>query len=82
MDRTWGAHLDWTMHHITNLHVCHHIFSTMPFYHHEEATRAMAPILGKYRLYDATPIPLAVWRISSMCHVVDDEGDVVFYKAQ
>ena len=33
VDRSFGWLLDRTLHHITDTHVCHHLFSKMPFYH-------------------------------------------------
>mmetsp|Transcript_18654 Transcript_18654/g.59426 ORF Transcript_18654/g.59426 Transcript_18654/m.59426 type:complete len:404 (-) Transcript_18654:160-1371(-) len=80
VDRSFGSVLDHTFHRIADLHVCHHLFSRMPFYHHEEATKAMLPILGKYYMRDTTPIPMALWRAWTQCKYVEDEGDVVMYK--
>lgn len=82
VDRSFGSVLDHTFHRIADLHVCHHIFSKMPFYHHEEATRAMRPILGQYYLRDDTPIVMALWRSWSHCKFVEDEGGVRFYKGR
>lgn len=82
VDRSWGAHLDWTMHYITNHHVCHHIFPTMPFYNHPEATASLKPLLGKYYLYDPTPYPLALWRVTHRCWFVEPDEAISFYKAQ
>ena len=33
VDRSFGWLLNRTLHHITDTHVCHHLFSKMPFYH-------------------------------------------------
>ncbi len=38
VDRSFGPLLNWAFHHIHDTHVCHHLFSKMPFYHAEEAT--------------------------------------------
>jgi omega-6 fatty acid desaturase / acyl-lipid omega-6 desaturase (Delta-12 desaturase) len=38
VDRSFGSILDHTFHHIVDTHVCHHLFSKMPFYHAQEAT--------------------------------------------
>ena len=35
VDRSFGWLLNRTLHHITDTHVCHHLFSRMPFYHAE-----------------------------------------------
>lgn len=48
VDRSFGSFLDSKLHHITDTHVCHHIFSKIPFYHAEEATRAIRTKLGVY----------------------------------
>lgn len=80
VDRSYGKFLDVVGHHLGNTHVCHHIFSKMPFYHCAEATEAMKPILGKYYLRDTTPFYLALWRVVNYCKYVQDDGPVVFYK--
>ncbi len=36
VDRSFGPLLDHTFHHIVDTHVCHHLFSKMPFYHAQE----------------------------------------------
>ena len=33
VDRSFGWVLDHVLHHITDTHVCHHLFHTIPFYH-------------------------------------------------
>ncbi|CAI5741572.1 unnamed protein product [Hyaloperonospora brassicae] len=80
VDRSFGPYLDSVVHHIVDTHVCHHVFSKMPFYHCEEATNAMKPVLGKFYLKDTTPAPLAVWRSYKHCKFVEDDGEIVFYK--
>lgn len=80
VDRSFGAILDHTFHHITDTHVCHHLFSKMPFYHATEATAAIKKVCGKYYLKDDTPILKALWRSYSTCQFVEDDGDIVFYK--
>jgi omega-6 fatty acid desaturase / acyl-lipid omega-6 desaturase (Delta-12 desaturase) len=52
VDRTMGKWLDRRLHYIHSTHVCHHLFSRVPFYRAEEATRALAKALGPY--YNAT----------------------------
>jgi fatty acid desaturase len=44
VDRSFGPLLDHTFHHIVDTHVCHHLFSKMPFYHAQEATEAMKKV--------------------------------------
>lgn len=80
VDRSFGAVLDHTFHHITDTHVCHHIFSKMPFYHAQEATIHIKKVLGPYYLKDDTPIAHALWRSFTCCRYVEDDGNIVFYK--
>jgi omega-6 fatty acid desaturase (delta-12 desaturase) len=80
VDRSFGPLLDHTFHHIVDTHVCHHLFSKMPFYHAQEATEAMRKVLGPYYMKDETPIAQALYRSFSTCLFVEDEGNVVFYK--
>lgn len=54
-------------HHIGDTHVAHHIFSTMPHYHAQEATEAIKPILKDYYKKDTTPISSALWREYREC---------------
>lgn len=80
VDRSFGSYLDGVLHHIVDTHVCHHIFSKMPFYHCQEATEALKPILGRFYLKDTTPVLTALWRSYSHCKYVEDDGKIVFYK--
>ncbi|OAY73741.1 Fatty acid desaturase DES2 [Ananas comosus] len=72
MDRDYGL-LNRVFHHITDTHVAHHLFSTMPHYHALEATRAIKPILGDYYQFDATPVLQAMWREARECVYVEPE---------
>eukprot|EP01038_Epipyxis_sp_PR26KG_P006817 gene6817-9333_t len=80
VDRSFGPVLDHTFHHISDTHVCHHLFSKMPFYHAQEASEHIKRVLGPYYMKDDTPIGLALWRSYSACQFVEDDGDIVFYK--
>lgn len=80
VDRSFGVVLNHVFHHITDTHVCHHIFSKMPFYHAQEATEAIKKFIGPYYIKDDTPIATAVYRSFYMCQYVEDEGDTVFFK--
>jgi len=80
VDRSFGPVLDHTFHHITDTHVCHHLFSKMPFYHAQEATEAIRKVLGPYYLKDDTPIARALYRSYSTCQFIENDGDIVFYK--
>lgn len=73
VDRDYGI-LNKVFHNITDTHVVHHIFSAMPHYHAEEATEALKPLLGKYYLYDKTPITKALWDAWRDCGAVYPDG--------
>lgn len=74
VDRDYGF-LNIVHHHIADTHVAHHIFSSMPHYHAEEATRAIKPILGDYYRFDGTPIVKALWREATECVFVSPDAD-------
>nr|CCA22140.1 fatty acid desaturase putative [Albugo laibachii Nc14] len=80
VDRSFGAYLNGVLHHITDTHVVHHLFSSMPFYHAQEATEAVKPVLGKYYLNDPTNPVVAIWRSFRYCRYVDDDRKTVFYQ--
>jgi omega-6 fatty acid desaturase (delta-12 desaturase) len=48
IDRDYGSFYNIVWHHITDLHVVHHLFSSIPFYHAGEATERIKPLLGDY----------------------------------
>lgn len=74
VDRDYGL-LNKVFHNITDTHVAHHLFSTMPHYHAMEATKAIKPILGEYYRFDGTPVYKAAWREAKECvYVEPDEG--------
>lgn len=84
VDRDYGV-LNKVFHNITDTHVAHHLFSTMPHYHAMEATKAIKPILGEYYHFDGTPVHKAIWREAREClYVEPDEGSeskgVFWYK--
>jgi len=64
----------------SDTHVCHHLFSKMPFYHAIEATEHIKRVMGPYYKYDPTPIPQAVYRAYHCCQFIEDSGDIEFYK--
>lgn len=81
IDRDYGI-LNHVFHHITDSHVCHHLFSTMPHYNAVEATKHLKKFLGSYYIADMeTSVLKALWDSWAECHFVDDDGDIVFYKA-
>nr|QGR25671.1 fatty acid desaturase [Plukenetia volubilis] len=75
VDRDYGI-LNKVFHNITDTHVAHHLFSTMPHYHAMEATQAIKPILGEYYQFDGTSFIKAMWREAKECvYVEEDDGD-------
>lgn len=80
VDRSFGFVYNSYLHHITDTHVCHHLFSKMPFYHAQEATAVIKQMCGKYYLKDDTPIWTALYNSFHQCQFVEDEGSTVFYK--
>ncbi|KAK4279503.1 hypothetical protein QN277_011277 [Acacia crassicarpa] len=72
VDRDYGI-LNKVFHHITDTHVAHHLFSTMPHYHAMEATQAVKPILGEYYQFDSTPFYKALWREARECIYVEPD---------
>ena len=73
VDRDYGV-LNYVFHHITDTHVVHHLFSTIPHYNAKEATKAIKPILGEYYRLDSTAVIPAVWREFKECVVVDSDS--------
>ncbi|XP_019155638.1 PREDICTED: delta(12)-acyl-lipid-desaturase-like [Ipomoea nil] len=77
VDRDYGV-LNKVFHNITDTHIAHHLFSTMPHYNAMEATKAIRPILGEYYQIDRTPFYKAMWREAREClYVEPDEGSQV-----
>ena len=74
VDRDYGF-LNKVFHNITDTHVVHHLFSTMPHYNAMEATKAVKPLLGEYYRLDTTPVFEAMWREAKEClYVEPDDG--------
>jgi len=80
VDREYGWLYDRTLHHITDTHVCHHLFSTMPFYNAQIATPYIKEVLGDFYLKDNTPVSQALYRSYSSCQFVENVGDIIWYK--
>ncbi len=80
VDRSFGPVLDHCFHHISDTHVCHHLFSKIPFYHAQEATEAIKKVIGQYYLKDDTPIARALWRSFTTCQFIDENEGIAFYK--
>jgi omega-6 fatty acid desaturase (delta-12 desaturase) len=78
VDRDYGL-LNKIFHHIGDTHVAHHMFSTMPHYHAEEATECIKKVLGKFYKSDKTPIFKSLYQTYATCRFVDDEGSIVHW---
>lgn len=76
IDRDYGI-FNYLHHHIADTHIAHHLFSTMPHYHAEEATEAIKPILGAYYQYDRTFFLKALYDSWAECKFVEDHGDLL-----
>ena len=62
-----GRHI---FHGIVEYHVIHHMFPRIPFYHAEEATWAVAPLLGNKYLQQKTSFYGDLWQAFTMCKYV------------
>ncbi|TPX32111.1 hypothetical protein SmJEL517_g04696 [Synchytrium microbalum] len=71
LDRNFGF-LDHFFHHIADTHIAHHLFSTMPHYHAEEATEALKKVLGPYYRKDNTNPFVAMYHSWDNCRFVED----------
>jgi fatty acid desaturase len=76
VDRPYGPILNFLHHHIGSTHVAHHMDARIPHYNAVKATRALRENFPELYRYDPTPIPQALWRVATRCHVVSkvDEG--------
>lgn len=79
VDRTMGRFLDWKLHFIHSTHVCHHIFSRLPFYRAEEATKALIPVLGKFYNKDDSSFALTLYRNFRDCNFIENKKGVLFW---
>jgi len=67
-------------HHITDSHVVHHLFSTMPFYHAIQATPYVKAFLGEYYNYDNRSVAKCLWEEFRDCTYVGENADAVLWK--
>ena len=75
VDRSYGPYLDAAFHHIADTHVAHHLFSGMPHYHAEKATKALKEVLGEYYQYDGRNVFRAMWEDTLDCCYVSGETE-------
>ena len=76
VDRPYGFILDFLHHRIGSTHVAHHMDARIPHYNAVKATRALKENFPDLYRFDPTPVPKALWRVATRCHVVSkgDEG--------
>ena len=68
-----GKHL---MHNIAEFHVIHHLFSRIPQYHAEEATRAIMPLLGEsYHSDKQRSFWVCMWESFTKCQYVVPDNE-------
>ncbi|MCJ1307101.1 Oleate hydroxylase fah12 [Agyrium rufum] len=83
-----GRHL---LHGIVETHVLHHYVSTIPFYHADEATEAIKPVMGEHYRSDTTNGSLgfiaSMYKCARWCNWVEpsegtvgEEKGVLFYR--
>ncbi len=91
IDREFGFIGRHIFHGIIETHVLHHHVSTIPFYHADEATEAIKPIMGRHYRADTVDGPSgflrALWTSTRTCQwvepVKDAQGEgrgVLFYR--
>lgn len=63
------------MHGIVETHVLHHYVSTIPFYHADEASEAIKPIMGRHYRSDteggAVGFVKSMWKSARWCQWVE-----------
>lgn len=71
-----GRHL---LHGIIETHVLHHYVSTIPFYHADEATEAIKPVMGRHYRADVVDGPIgfikAMYKSARMCQWVEPSAE-------
>jgi len=83
IDRDLGFIDTHLFHDIIGTHVCHHLISTIPFYHAGEASKHIKRVMGKHYIADVkTPFWTAFWKNQRTCKFVEEtkgaEGSGVY----
>lgn len=73
VDRDFGFIGRHIFHGIIEYHVVHHMFPRIPFYHAEEATWAIAPILGERYIQQKTNFFGDLWTSFTDCKYVEED---------
>jgi len=82
IDRPYPWLIDHLHHHIGSTHVAHHLCSDVPHYRAEKLREELKPVLGKYYLFDPTPMHAAVWEVAHACHHVTSLDGTQFYRSK
>jgi omega-6 fatty acid desaturase (delta-12 desaturase) len=79
IDREFGFIGRTLLHGIVETHVLHHYISTIPFYHADEATEAIKPVMGKHYRADVRDGSVgflkALWNNARWCQWVEPSKD-------
>ncbi|CAJ2507084.1 Uu.00g082700.m01.CDS01 [Anthostomella pinea] len=73
VDRDFGFVGRHVFHGIIDTHVVHHLFSRIPFYYAEDATRAIKPLLGDLYHQDESSFMGSLWETSRTCQYVEKD---------
>ncbi|KAK7749082.1 hypothetical protein SLS62_008477 [Diatrype stigma] len=73
VDRDFGFIGRHIFHGIIDTHVVHHLFSRIPFYHAEEATKAIRPLLGDLYHSDDRSFMGQLWTTYNTCKYVEKD---------
>lgn len=75
IDREFGFIGRQLLHGIIETHVLHHYVSTIPFYHADEATEAIKPVMGKHYRSDVKGGPIgflkSMWKTARWCQWIE-----------
>ena len=81
IDREFGFIGRSLFHGIIETHVLHHYISTIPFYHADEASEAIKPVMGKHYRSDVTDGAVgfikALYKSARMCQWVEPSEQAV-----
>ncbi|KAL4803815.1 fatty acid desaturase-domain-containing protein [Aspergillus unguis] len=75
VDRDFGFIGRHFFHHIIDHHVVHHLFNRIPFYHAEEATEAIKPVLGELYIREETGFMKSLFETYKACQFVGEEAN-------
>ncbi|KZZ89198.1 Fatty acid desaturase, type 1 [Moelleriella libera RCEF 2490] len=74
IDRDFGFVGKHLFHGIIEFHVVHHLFSRIPFYHAEEATEAIKPLLGDAYRRQTSSFLGDLWHTFNKCRYVEEHA--------